>query len=138
MSLPSKLHHLDKGLKGGLTFPTHTFLPFMRLADMTFKELACEENQQKYPSNIASIIKLQMKSHIGLKQEFRIALLKHQDMDTLLEEVYSFWMEKYCNVRIKDTILVAADKLELNTSKQITTTTQNLCDKLLTSHTQEK
>ena len=129
-SLPTELKHVDKGTKGGMKFPSNIFLPFMRLADLTFKECASEQNQSKFGNNIAGIIKLQMKGHLPMKEEFA-STEGHRMFQT------HFWMEKLCNARINDTLLIATEKLELNDNKGITSKTQQLRDGLLTQHVQK-
>ncbi len=138
-TLPSQLKFVDKGLHGGMTFPTPALLPFMRMADVAFKECASEENQIKFKKNITSIIKLQMHSHTELKKELdeRISETVEDVSEDILEKVYKFWIEKHCNSRIKDTILVAAEKLEISQSKKKNSTTQMLRDGLLSSHTKD-
>ena len=138
--LPSELHHLDKGLYEGMTFPSNSFLPFMRLADVAFKEFTSGENQRKFGNKIAVITKMQMHAHVGLKEEFStvVTSMNHDVGDEMIDAVFKFWIEKLCNMRIKDTIIVAAEKLELSESKKITSKSQNLRDKLLTKHTDKK
>lgn len=135
-TLPPSLHHLDKGLHGGMTFPSDILLPFMNLADVTFKELSAEENCQKFGKNITEIIKLQMHAHVGLKCTFYTAVSQTcQDIsEDMVDKVYKFWIEKFCNMRIKDTFITAAEKLEISAKDRITSKTQNLRDSLLTDH----
>ena len=137
-SLPPMLKHLDKGRDKGLIFPSDILLPFMRMSDIAFKECSSEENRIKFAGNIASVIKVQMHNHVLLKEEFNSVITAvSNDATSMTDRIFKFWVEKMCNLRIKDTILVAAEKLELNETKNITTKTQNLRDKLLTKHAQE-
>ncbi len=136
--LPPKLLHVDKGLHDGMTFPTQDLLPFMRLADVTFKRCACSENQLNFGKNIASIIKLQMHSHVGLKGEFGRVISESCHISSVIsDKIYDFWIEKYCNMRIKDSILIGSDKLELYNKNKKSSNTENLRDKLFTKTTKE-
>lgn len=139
-TLPSKLHHHDKGTKQGMTFPTQEMLPFMRLSDVTFKEFTSEENQQKFGNNIANIVKLQMHAHVGMKHTFSEAVNKlcTKDCDSIMDKVFTFWIEKLSNMRINDTLLVGNQKLELAETKEITGDTCMLRDNLKPLHTKGK
>jgi hypothetical protein len=112
----------------------------MRLADVAFKEFTSGENQRKFGNEIAVIAKMQMHAHVGLKEEFStvVTSMNHDVGDEMIDAVFKFWIEKLCNMHIKDTIIVAAAKFELSESKKITSKSQNLRDNLLTKHTDKK
>ena len=52
---------------------------------------------------------------------------------SLCDKLHSFWMERFCNVRIKD-YMDAKERLNITKSDKITSRTQNLRDGLLTNH----
>ena len=135
--LPLELKHLDKGLYDGMVFPKATMLSFMRKSDLIFKDVTSEDSQQKFGNEVASVAKVTMKCHKELKMCFAEQLQWHNTAtieEDLVNKMYNVWMEKYVNARIKDTIIVAEDKLEMDKAKRTTTKTQNLRDQLLTYH----
>ena len=134
-NMPSQLHHLDKGLKEGMTFPRTSLLPFMRMCDLCFREFSSEENFLKFGKSLPNVIKLQMSSHSELKEVFieNIQAMCTDISCSLCDQVHSFWMGKFCNVRIKD-YMDAKERLNISKSDKITTRTQNLRDGLLTNH----
>ena len=76
-----------------------------------------------------------MSSHSELKEVFieNIQAMCTDISCSLCDQVHSFWMEKICNVRIKD-YMDAKERLNISKSDKITTRTQNLRDGLLTNH----
>ena len=134
-TLPPQLIHLDKGLKEGMTFPKSSLLNFMRQSDVCFREFSAEENCLKFGNSVIGVIKLQMSSHMELKNTFIESVqnvCKSMPID-LCEKGHSFWIEKFCNVRMKD-LLDARGRLLVASSDKITGRTQNLRDTLLTDH----
>ena len=124
--LPPELRYLDKG---GLIFPASQMMPFMRKCDLVFKDCSSENNVSKYGKGIASVIKMQLKCDVELNNLFSACAGLESDSD-MCNIIFTYWMEKYCNVRIKDTLLVSADKIEVEDSNRITNDSQNLRDGL--------
>ena len=74
----------------------------MILADIKFEEFAFDQTQQRFASNIVAVIKLQMDSHIGLKEEL-VSIIKSIDasaMDDIIASIYKIWTAK--NVQFED------------------------------------
>ena len=107
----------------------------MRMCDLCFREFSSEENFLKFGKSLPNVIKLQMSSHSELKEVFieNIQAMCTDLSCSLCDQVHSFWMEKFCNVRIKD-YMDAKERLNISKSDKITTRTQNLRDGLLTNH----
>ena len=59
------------------------------------------------------------------------------DSNNLLNTVYDKWMQKFCNMKIKDTF-AAMDLLHVARDEKITTRTLNLRDKLIADHIAQK
>ena len=105
------------------------------MCDLCFREFSSEENFLKFGKSLPNVIKLQMSSHSELKEVFieNIQAMCTDISCSLCDQVHSFWMEKFCNVRIKD-YMDAKERLNISKSDKITTRTQNLRDGLLTNH----
>ena len=136
--IPSELHHLDRG---GMTFPKSSFMPFMIKADLLYKEHTCEENFQRYGQKVDEVTKTQLLYNVELEGEFFRCIHPEETAsnikvtsEDIQRQMYEFWIQKYSNTRIKDTFLVAANKLELAKSNKITCDSQNLRDGLKTAH----
>ena len=76
-----------------------------------------------------------MLSHSELKEIFieNILAMCTDISCSLCDKLHSFWMEKFCNVRIKD-YMDAKERLNITKSDKITSRTQNLRDSLLINH----
>ena len=136
-----ELKHLDREHGQGLTFPTICLQPFMQQCDLLYKESSCEENFLKFGKNIAEVTKVQVKSNVELAKMFEDIVLKELGQNTsksMVQKIYTLWIEKFLNVRIKDTFLEAKEKLDLKASNKITAKTQNLRCGLLTHHVGNK
>ena len=135
--LPMELKLVDLQKGEGLTFPKPVLYQFMFKADRLFKELSSDENFKTFGSQMAAIIKLQMKSHLELFNLFKTACKTCEVDDDISSHFYNIWMEKYCNVRIKDR-LAGKELVEVHESDKISGKTQNLRDGLLTDHVSKK
>jgi hypothetical protein len=140
-NLPQELKYIDRERGQWLTFPKSCLILFARKCDILYKEFTNEQNCLQFGKNITEITKMQMQSHLSLQEQF-IELLMAQVGEgaskELMEKMHKLWINKFCNVRIKDTFLVAKEKLDLKKSDKITSKTQNLRDGLLTDHVKNK
>ena len=105
------------------------------------KECTSEEHFLKFAKNIPEVTKIQMKSNIELENLFTDIVLPQLGANTskvIVKKIYVLWIEKFLNVRVKDTFLVAKEKLDLKISHKKTAATQNLRDGLLTHHVKSK
>lgn len=85
----------------------------------------------KFGKNVAAVTKTQLKCHVLLEDLFGECVGLEQD-EEFCNLLYHYWIEKYCNARIKDTFLISAKKLEIANSNKITCESQNLRDGLKT------
>ena len=132
--LPNELKHLDRG---GLTFPKPQMLPFMQECDLSCKALLTQASVKSQGDAIGEHIKSELKLNEELFLRFRQCVLEQpSDMTNvlLMKKMYDFWMEKFANVKIKDSLLIGSDKLELTGKAKITTQTLNLRDELKTDY----
>ena len=137
--LPTELLHFDKGLGEGLIFPTPKLASFMTTAEDCFKEFSTERQFLNFGKGLIGIIKLQMESHGGIKTEFQetIKSICPEMTNEICDKFHKMWIEKYCNVRIKN-FLESQEKLELIQEQKVSSRNQNLRDGLLTDHVKIK
>ena len=141
-NLPCELQYFERSTnkEKRYIYPNPAFITFMRQSDMLFKDYASEENFVAFGKDIYKVLKCQLKSNKFLRSSFNEGLLLAgiTECDNhMLDKLYELWLEKYCNVRIKDR-LAAIDLLSVSNDSKITSKTQNLRDQLLSDHVKAK
>ena len=118
-NMPSQLHHLDKGLKEGMTFPRTSLLPFMRMCDLCFREFSSEENFLKFGKSLPNVIKLQMSSHSELKEVFieniRLCVLTFLVL-CVIKCIHSGW-KNFVMLELKTTWMQKKDSISPKVTK---------------------
>ena len=134
-TLPLALRNKDVGTKTGLTFPKRVFMDFMKSSDLFIRQQVTEQNFMTFGHNIIEVTKTLTHNNLELQQLFTEAALQccNCDKDIVLH-IYKLWMEKYLNLKMKGRFTDAPERLDTNSTRKITTKTQNLRDILLTHH----
>lgn len=115
----------------------------MKQYDQLFKEYSSEENHTTFGKEVFNILKLKIKSNTILRNcfdealNFNILINLETYSKLIIDKLYEVWLEKLCNVRIKDR-MAAMDLIEVSSSQKLSSKTQNLRDSLLSAHVKEK
>ena len=136
--LPQAIKFLDVGTKVGLTFPKSEFMPFMRACDRFIRQCTTNTQYEIYGKNIIKVAKTLVLSNLELQKEFHTAMMSCCSCDQeLAHNIYTEWIEKLMNMKMKGRFMDAMDRLDNDASKKLTSKTQNLRNKLLTHHVKE-
>lgn len=138
-TLPTSLQYKDEG---GMYFPKHTLIPFIRDVDSYVREHANEVSFARYGSKVIEVATHELQNNQLLKPKFKDILLTLvsgdlKGYDHAVNVIYQELIRKLCNTRLNE--FITTHKLNTARSKgSATLAGQNLRDSLLTHHTSLK